>query len=100
MHMHISQHACIPRNVDPYLYADYQIFRYTCCYTSKRVTSLAGRAVGNAVSDLTGLRFKPQTSRSRDDRITARPTGRCKLFVIYEILFLTSVVSEFWLALS
>ena len=33
------------------------------------------RAVGNAVSDLTGPRFKPQTSRSRDERVTARPTG-------------------------
>ena len=34
------------------------------------------RAVGNTVSDLTGLRFEPQTSRSRDERVTARPTGR------------------------
>ena len=34
------------------------------------------RAVGNTVSDLTGPRFKPQTSRSRDKRVTARPTGR------------------------
>ena len=33
------------------------------------------RAVGNTVSDLTGLRFEPQTSRSRDERVTARPTG-------------------------
>ena len=36
------------------------------------------RAVGNTVSDLTGLRFEPQTSRSRDERVTARPTGRSK----------------------
>ena len=34
------------------------------------------RAVGNTVSDLTGPRFEPQTSRSRDKRVTARPTGR------------------------
>ena len=32
--------------------------------------------VGNTVSDLTGPRFEPQTSRSRDERVTARPTGR------------------------
>ena len=30
------------------------------------------RAVGNSVSDLTGLRLEPQTFRSRDERITAR----------------------------
>ena len=36
------------------------------------------RAVGNTVSDLTGPRFEPQTSRSRDGRVTARPTGRYK----------------------
>ena len=34
------------------------------------------RAVGNSVSDLTGPRFEPQTSRSRDERVTARPTAR------------------------
>ena len=34
------------------------------------------RAVGNTVSDLTGPRFEPQTSRSREERVTARPTGR------------------------
>ena len=33
------------------------------------------RAVGNAVPDLTGPRFEPQTSRSRDERVTARPTA-------------------------
>ena len=36
------------------------------------------RAVGNIVSDLTGPRFEPQTSRSRYERVTARPTGRWK----------------------
>ena len=34
------------------------------------------RAVGNTVSDLTGPRFEPQISRSGDERVTARPTGR------------------------
>ena len=34
------------------------------------------RTVGNTVFDLTGPRFEPQTSRSRDERVTARPTGR------------------------
>ena len=37
--------------------------------------SLRWRAVGNTVSDLTSPRFEPQTSRSRDQRITAWPTG-------------------------
>ena len=34
------------------------------------------RAVGKTVSDLTDPRFEPPTSRSRDERITARPTGQ------------------------
>ena len=34
------------------------------------------RAVANTVSDLTGPKFEPRTSRSRDERVTARPTGR------------------------
>ena len=33
------------------------------------------QAVGNTVSYLTGPRFEPQTCRSRDERVTARPTG-------------------------
>ena len=32
-------------------------------------------AIGNNVSDLTGPRFELQTSRSKDERVTARPTG-------------------------
>ena len=81
------------------------MFHYTRWVTPKRVTSWRGpslrhwpgqhssirspgntapfeemsqrwRAVGNTVSDLTGPRFEPQTSRSRDERVTARPTGR------------------------
>ena len=34
------------------------------------------RAIGNAVSDLTGPRFEPQTTRSREERVTARTTGQ------------------------
>ena len=34
------------------------------------------RAIDNTVSDLIGLRFEPLTSRSRGERVTARPTGR------------------------
>ena len=34
------------------------------------------QAVGNTASDLTGPRFEPQTFRSRDERVTARPTGK------------------------
>ena len=34
------------------------------------------RAVGNTVADLPVPRFEPQTSRSKDGRISARPTGR------------------------
>ena len=33
------------------------------------------RAVGNTVSEVIGPRFEPQTSRSRDEHVTARPTG-------------------------
>ena len=34
------------------------------------------RAVGNTVFDLTGPKFETQISRSRNERVTARPTGR------------------------
>ena len=34
------------------------------------------RTVGNTVSALTGPRFEPQTSSSKDERDTARPTGQ------------------------
>ena len=34
------------------------------------------QAVGTAVFDFTGPRFEPQTSRSRDERVTAPPTGQ------------------------
>ena len=39
------------------------------------------RAVGNTMFDLIGLTFEPQTSRFRDKRVTARPTGWC-IFVL------------------
>ena len=72
---------------------NHQIFHYTRCITQKRVTSwesqlrvfaVSGntalfeevlqqwRAVGNTESDLTVRRFEPQSSRSRNDRSTAR----------------------------
>ena len=38
--------------------------------------SLRWRAVGSTVSNLTGPRFEPRTSHSRDELVTARPTGR------------------------
>ena len=34
------------------------------------------RAVGNTVSDLTGPRFEPQTSRSIAEHVTARPPDK------------------------
>ena len=34
------------------------------------------QAIGNTVSNLTHLRFEPQTFRSIGDRIIARPTGQ------------------------
>ena len=70
-----------------------QIFPYTRCITPKRVTSWRGqlrliasgqlsffrrnvarwRTVGNTVFDLTGPRFEPQTSCSRDEGVSPRP---------------------------
>ena len=38
--------------------------------------------LSNTVSELTGPRFEPQTPRSRDERVTAQPTG----------LFITNVI--------
>ena len=40
--------------------------------------SLRWRAVGKNVSDLTGPRFEPLTFRSRDERVTLRPTYAVK----------------------
>ena len=55
-----------------------------CNTTPFEEMSQRWRAFGNTVSDLTGLRFEPQTSCFRDERVTARPTGR---FVNYILLY-------------
>ena len=82
-----------PETILDQLYTKHQIFHYTRCITPKRLTSWRGsssrhcasplvetllrwRAVGNTVSDLTGPRFEPQTSRSRNKRVTARPVSQ------------------------
>ena len=36
------------------------------------------QAVGNTVFDLIDLSFEPQTSRSRDERVTAQPTEQSR----------------------
>ena len=41
------------------------------------------QAIDNTVSDLTGPRFKPQTSHSRDENLISRPTNRYKVFIRY-----------------
>ena len=82
------------KNVELYKIYSNQFFNYMCCITPKRVTSLrahlrliapAGntasfeemlqrcQAIGNTVSDLTGPRFEPQPSRSRDEHVTTWP---------------------------
>ena len=38
------------------------------------------RTIDNAVSDLTGLRFEPQTSHSRDERVAAWFSGFVSVF--------------------
>ena len=43
------------------------------------------RAVGNGVSDLTTLKIERHTSRSRDERVTARTTGRLLIVPIFSI---------------
>ena len=40
------------------------------------------RVVGNTESDLTGPRFEPQTSLSRDECVAAQPSGRLTLKTI------------------
>ena len=72
------------------------MFHYTWCITLKGVTSLGAhlcvvapgntapieeilqwwRAVGDTMSDLNDSRLEPRIFRSRDERVTARPTGR------------------------
>ena len=41
------------------------------------------QAVGNTLFGLTGPRFEPQTSSFREERVTARPSGR---FLLQNIL--------------
>ena len=48
-------------------------------HSSFRKTVAAAVSCLHAVSDLTGPRFKPRTFRSRDNRVTARPTGQLLL---------------------
>ena len=49
---------------------------------SFELMSQGWRTFGNTVFDLIGRRFESQTSRSRDERVTARPTGWSKLLII------------------
>ena len=92
-----------------------QIFHYTRCITPKRVTNLRGPSLRHcaratqllskkclnggeplaAVSDLTGLTFEPQISRSRYKCVTARPTSRFKILPIRKnrIIYKTSTRS-------
>ena len=42
----------------------------------RRNVAAVASSIGNTESDLTGPRFEYQTSRSRDEGVTARPTGR------------------------
>ena len=86
-----------------------QIFHYSYYITPKRVTSWREtslrycacgqhssfqkmsqqqRAVGNTASELTGVRVVPQTSLSRDKRVTARPTRR---YVVYGLRVIAAV---------
>ena len=49
--------------------------------------SLRWRAVGNAVSDLTGSIFEAQTSRYRNERVNTRPTGQSTAIATPKINF-------------
>ena len=54
------------------------------------------RAVGNTLFDLTGPRFELQTSHSRDERVTARPTDR---LIIFEMFYYNKIkpTQQTWL---
>ena len=55
------------------------------------------RAVGNSMSELTGLRFEPQTFCSKDESVTTRPTGqfsRSPQFIVTSLLFLADTCGE------
>ena len=53
-------------------------------------------AVGNAVSDLTGPRYEPQTSRSRDKRVIARPTVRKFCSPLLQLSLKLFFLTNFW----
>ena len=54
---------------------------------------LRRRAVGNTVSDLTDLRFEPQTSRSRDECVTAGPPGQFMYLFASKLIWLFADLS-------
>ena len=84
-----------------------QTFHYTHCITPKRVTSWRGPSPPHCVRitqllstkyrsgseslvtlfDLTDPRFELRTSGSRDERVTARSTGRYNAFQTYQKAF-------------
>ena len=45
-----------------------------------------GESLASLCPILTGLRFERQTSRSRDERVTAPPTSRLSKYLNYAIL--------------
>ena len=49
------------------------------------------QAIGKTVTNLTGPRFEPQTSCSRDKRVTARPTGIVVDNFLLTIIFTFSI---------
>ena len=53
------------------------------------------QAIGNTVLDLTGQRFEPHTSHSRDKRVAARPTGWsmqiCNYFLVQNYYYLVTI---------
>ena len=72
-------------------------------------TSQRWRVVGNTVSNLTGPRFEPETSLSKDEHVTFRPTGRSnfsllvhlpRAFYEFSKVLLTKFAGTFLLAAS
>ena len=52
------------------------------------------RTVGDTVFDLTGPRFEPYTSRSRDERVTARPTVWSFLLLTYVLQYVQTNLAQ------
>ena len=69
--------AVLRRSVQRVYWAHLRVIA-TACYTAPKKCHNGGEplAFGSTVSDLTGPRFEPQTSRFRDERVTARPTDQ------------------------